>query len=67
MDQHFNFPVMLTLIIMQKTSGFILLGFKPEEIHVVSLVNLRISNILLTLKMGILLYFSTGGGDAVFN
>lgn len=43
---------MLTLIIMQKTSGFILLGFKPEEIHVVSQVNLRISNILLTLENG---------------
>lgn len=52
MDQHFNLPVMLTLIIMQKTSGFILLGFKPEEIHVVSQVNLRISNILLTLENG---------------
>lgn len=51
-DQHFDFPVKLTLISMQQASGFVLLGFKPGEIHVVSQVDLHISNILFTLEDG---------------
>lgn len=51
-DQHFDFPVKLTLISMQQASGFILLGFKPGEIHVVSQADLHISNILFTLENG---------------
>lgn len=51
-DQHFDFPVKLTFISIQQALGFILLGIKPGEIHVVSPVDLHISNILFTLQNG---------------
>lgn len=50
LDQHFDFPVKLTLISVQQAACLTLQGFKTVEIHVVSQVDLRISNILFTLE-----------------